>query len=119
MAVFPRLGRFEAPVFGVVTRGGESTTLTYRMLRSLMDRTVLVSGRIVATLSDGMSFSASRTAPPALLDQPVLHLSIRCQIGTTPDNAERTTPLDSTLFAGDLSAPLVLLMDARPEGWPR
>jgi len=119
VAVFPRLGRFEAPVFGVVTRGGESTTLTYRMLRSLMDRTVLVSGRIVATLSDGMSFSASRTAPPALLDQPVLHLSIRCQIGTTPDNAERTTPLDSTLFAGDLSAPLVLLMDARPEGWPR
>jgi hypothetical protein len=27
MAFFPRTGRFDAPVFGVVTRGGESTTL--------------------------------------------------------------------------------------------
>ena len=65
IAVFPRAGRFEAPVFGVVTRGGESTTLTYRMLRSLMDRIVLISGRVTATLSDGMTFSSSRTAPPA------------------------------------------------------
>ncbi|HEY9384221.1 MAG TPA: hypothetical protein VIP80_11985 [Gemmatimonadales bacterium] len=119
IALFPRAGRFEAPVFGVVTRGGESTTLTYRLLRSLMERTVLVSGRVTATLSDGMSYSSTRTAPPALLDQPVLHLSIRCVIGTTPENHDRTAPLDSSLFAGDLKAPLVLLMESRPEGWPR
>ncbi len=119
VAIFPRAGRFDAPVFGVVTRGGESTTLTYRLLRSLMERTVLISGRVTATLSDGMTFSTGRTAPAALLDQPVLHLSIRCIIGTTPENHDRTTPLDSTLFAGELRAPLVLLMGSRPDGWPR
>jgi hypothetical protein len=119
IALFPRAGRFEAPVFGVVTRGGESTTLTYRLLRSLIDHSVLISGRVQATLSDGMSFSTSRTPPPALLDQPVLHLSIRCVIGTTPDDPERTMPLESTVFAGDMKAPLVLLLERRPEGWPR
>jgi hypothetical protein len=119
VAVFPRTGRFDAPVFGIVTRGGESTTLTYRLLRNLMDQAVLISGRVSATLRDGMSFSPARTPPPALLDQPVLHLAIRCMIGTTPDDLERTMPLESTVFAGDLKAPLILLMEARPEGWPR
>jgi hypothetical protein len=119
VAIFPRTGRFDAAVFGVVTRGGESTTLTYRLLRSLMDQTVFISGRVAATLRDGMSFSPSRTPPPALLDQPVLHLSIRCNIGVTPDEQERTMPLESTVFAGDLHAPLILLMESRPEGWPR
>jgi hypothetical protein len=66
-----------------------------------------------------MSFSPARTPPPALLDQPVLHLSLRCSIGVSPDGEERTTALESTLFAGDLTAPLVLLMESRPEGWPR
>ncbi|MGH7703470.1 MAG: hypothetical protein ACREMO_10275, partial [Gemmatimonadales bacterium] len=28
LALFPRTGRFDAPVFGVLTSGGESTTLT-------------------------------------------------------------------------------------------
>jgi hypothetical protein len=119
LALFPRTGRFEAPVFGVVTRGGESTTLTYRLLRNLMDHNVLISGRVRATLSDGMSFSTARKPPPALLDQPVLHLSIRCVIGTTPDDHDRTMALESTVFAGDMKAPLVLLLEARPEGWPR
>ena len=118
IALFPRTGRFEAPVFGVVTRGGESTTLTYRMLRTLMEQTVLISGRVSATVRDGMSFSPARTPPPALQDQPVLHLAIRCLIGVTPEE-ERTMPLESTLFAGDMTAPLILLMEARPEGWPR
>jgi hypothetical protein len=118
VAIFPRTGRFDAPVFGVVTRGGESTTLTYRLLRSLMDQTVFISGRVSANLSDGLSFSSGRVAPQALLDQPVLHLSIRCTIGTTPENHDRTMPLDSTLFAGELKAPILLLMESRPEGWP-
>jgi hypothetical protein len=119
LAIFPRTGRFDAPVFGVVTRGGESTTLTYRMLRSVMEHTVLISGRVAATLRDGMSFTPSRTPPPALLDQPVLHLSIRLNIGVTPEEQERTLPLESTVFAGDMHAPLILLMENRPEGWPR
>ena len=119
VALFPRTGRFEAPVFGVVTRGGESTTLTYRLLRSLMDHQVVISGRVSATLSDGMSFSSTRTPPPALLDQPVLHLSIRCVIGMTPDDQERTMPIETTVFAGDMKAPLILLLVGKPEGWPR
>jgi hypothetical protein len=119
IALFPRTGRFDAPVFGVMTRGGESTTLTYRLLRSLVDHSVLISGRVSATLRDGMSFSASPTPPPALLDQPVLHLSIRCVIGTTPDDPERTMPLESTVFAGDMKAPLVLLLESKPDGWPK
>lgn len=118
VALFPRIGKFEAPVFGVVTRGGESTTLTYRLLRTLMEHAVLISGRVTATLSDGMSFSTSRTPPPALLDQPVLHLSIRCTIGLTAEDPERTMPLETTVFAGDMKAPLLLLLDSRPEGWP-
>jgi hypothetical protein len=119
VAIFPRTGRFDAPVFGIVTRGGESTTLTYRLLRNLLDQPVWLSGRVLATLRDGMAFSPSRTPPAALLDQPVLHLSIRCHVGMTPEDQERTMPLESTVFAGDLRAPILVLMDGRPEGWPR
>lgn len=119
LAFFPRNGRFEAPVFGVVTRGGESTTLTYRMLHALVGQTVHISGRVPATVRDGMSFGPGRTPPPALFDQPVLHVSLTCSIGMTPDDHERTMPLESTVFAGDLRAPIILLMDQRPTGWPR
>jgi hypothetical protein len=119
VALFPRTGRFDAPVFGLVTRGGESTTLTYRLLQNLMDVPVHISGRVLASVRDGMALAPSRTPPPALLDQPVLHLSIRCSIGATADDCDRTMPLESTVFAGDLHAPILLLMEYRPEGWPR
>jgi hypothetical protein len=118
IALFPRAGRFNAPVFGVVTRGGESTTLTYRMLLSLSEHTVRISGRILATIRDGMAFGPPRTPPQALLDQPVLHIALTCWTGATAEESERTMPLESTVFAGDLRAPIVLLMDSRPEGWP-
>ena len=118
-AFFPRTGRFEAPVFGVVTRGGESTTLTYRMLHVLLGQRVLISGRVPATVRDGMTFGTKRVPPPALLDQPVLHVSLTCWIGVTPDDDERTMPLESTVFAGDMRAPIILLMGERPAGWPR
>jgi hypothetical protein len=118
IALFPRAGRFDAPVFGVVTRGGESTTLTYRMLQSLGENPVLISGRIFATIRDGMAFGPQRTPPQALLDQPVLHIAFTCWTGGTAEESERTMPLESTIFAGDLRAPIVLLMDSRPEGWP-
>lgn len=118
-AFFPRTGRFEAPVFGVVTRGGESTTLTYRMLHVLLGQRVYISGRVPATVRDGMSFGPKRIPPPALLDQPVLHVSLTCSIGMTMDDDERTMPLESTVFAGDLSAPIIFLLEQRPAGWPR
>ncbi len=118
VALFPRTGRFDAPVFGLVTRGGESTTLTYRLLQNLLDMPVHISGRVVASVRDGMALTPSRTPPPALLDQPVLHLSIRLAIGPTFDDCDRTMPLESTVFAGDLLAPILLLMERRPEGWP-
>ena len=119
IAIFPRTGRFDAPVFGVLTRGGESTTLTYRMLRSLVDHQVLISGRVAASLRDGTAFSPSRIPPPALLDQPALHISMRCFIGVGQGPLERTMPLDSTVFAGELDAPIVLVMETKPQGWPR
>ncbi len=119
IALFPRTGRFDAPVFGVVTRGGESTTLTYRMLQGLAEMPVHISGHVSAVVRDGMAFGTPRTPPPALLEQPVLHISLTCSIGATPDDRERTMPLESTVFAGDLRAPIVLLMDQRPDGWPR
>jgi len=119
IALFPRKGRFDAPVFGVLTRGGESTTLTYRMLRALMDHQVLVSGRVLGILADGGSVSPTRVPPPALLDQPVLHITLRCFIGVGAGDLNRTMPLDSTVFAGELEAPIVLVMEKRPEGWPK
>lgn len=117
-ALFPRTGRFEAPVFGVVTRCGESTTLTYRMLQALRETPVYVSGRVAAAMRDGMTFSPPRTTPPALLDQPVLHVLLGMLIGASRDDLDRTHPLESTIFAGDLKAPLILLTETRPEGWP-
>lgn len=120
VAIFPRTGRFDAPVFGVVTCGGESTTLTYRLLQSLMELPVYVSGRVAATIRDGMAFGPRRSVPPpALMDQPVLHIMLTCCIGATRDDLDRTMPLESTVFAGDLKAPLILLAEGRPEGWPR
>jgi len=120
VAVFPRTGRFDAPVFGVVTCGGESTTLTYRLLQSLMELPVYVSGRVPATIRDGMAFGPRRSAPPpALLDQPVLHIMLTCCIGSTTDDLDRTMPLESTVFAGDLKAPIILVTESKPDGWPR
>lgn len=119
VAIFPRAGRFEAPVFGILTRGGESTTLTYRMLRTLMDHQVLVSGRVLATLHDAMAFSPSRVPPPALLDQPALHISFKCYIPVGQGQLQQTMPFESTIFASELDAPIVLVMEDRPQGWPR
>jgi hypothetical protein len=118
VALFPRSGRLDAPVFGVVTRGGESTTLTYRMLESLSEHPLHMSGRVLAIVRDGMACGPQRPAPAALLDQPVLHLGFTCWTGATLDENERTMPIDSTVFAGDLRAPIVLLLEAKPEGWP-
>ena len=118
VALFPRPGRFDALVFGVVTRGGESTTLTYRLLESLAEQHVWVSGRVIGALRDAKSFGPPRAAPTGLLDQPVLHLMITCWMGPDRDATDRTTPFESTLFAGDLRAPILLLLKERPTGWP-
>jgi hypothetical protein len=118
IALFPRTGRFDAPVFGILTRGGESTTLTYRMLRTLMDHQVLVSGRVLATLHDAMAFSPSRVPPPALLDQPALHISLKLFIPVGAGDLDQTLALESTVFANELDAPIILVMEERPQGWP-
>lgn len=118
IAVFPRTGRFGAPVFGVATSGGESTVLTYRMLQSLVEIPVFVSGRIPATVREGLTYGPPRTIPAALLDQPVLRIGLTMCIGSNRDDIERTQPLDSSVFAGDLHAPIILLSDAHPVGWP-
>ncbi|MGQ0702180.1 MAG: hypothetical protein ACT4PM_03490 [Gemmatimonadales bacterium] len=117
IAIYPRLGRFDAPVFGVLTRGGESTTLTHRMLRSLMDHQVLISGQVPGQISDGTALTPSRVPPPPLLDQAVLHLTFRCFIGVG-EGPVRTMPLDATVFAGELEAPIILVMERKPLGWP-
>ena len=118
IALFPRPGRFEALVFGLVTRGGESTTLTYRLLQSLMDQTVWISGRVGASIRDAKSFGPPRATPTGLLDQPVLHLMLTCWMGPLPEDTDRTMPLESTIFAGEMRAPIVLLTRYRPAGWP-
>jgi hypothetical protein len=118
VALFPRQGRFESLVFGVVTRGGESTTLTYRMLGALAEQRVWVSGRVTAAVKDAQAFGPPRATPTGLLDQPVLHLMITTWLGPDPEDTERTTPFESTLFAGDLRAPILLLLKQRPTGWP-
>jgi len=118
IALFPRPGRFEALVFGLVTRGGESTTLTYRLLQSLMDQTVWISGRVGASIRDAKSFGPPRATPTGLLDQPVLHLMLTCWMGPHPEDTDRTMPLESTVFAGEMRAPIVLLTKYRPTGWP-
>jgi hypothetical protein len=118
IALFSRPGRFEALVFGVVTRGGESTTLTYRLLQSLMEQTVWISGRVAASIRDAKSFGPPRATPTGLLDQPVLHLMLTCWMGPLPEDTDRTMPLESTIFAGEMRAPIVLLTRYRPAGWP-
>lgn len=119
VALFPRTGRFDAPVFGIATLGGESLTLTYRLLRSLADRPAWLSGRVAAMVRDGPSASVPRLVPSAMFDQPVLRLAITLRIGLDRDDAERTMPLESLIFAADLLAPIILLFDEAPPGWPR
>jgi hypothetical protein len=118
VAVFPRTGRFGAPVFGIATSGGESTVLTYRMLQSLVELPVYISGRVPATIREGLSYGPPRVIPVALLDQPVLRIGFTCCIGASRDDLDRTQPLETSVFAGDLTAPIILLLDARPDGWP-
>ena len=118
LAFFPRVGRFGAQVFGVATSGGESTTLTYRMLQSLSELPVYISGRVPATIREGLTSGPPRILPIVLLDQPVLRIGLTCCVGTSRDDLGRTQALESTVFAGDLTAPLILLTESRPEGWP-
>jgi hypothetical protein len=59
-----------------------------------------------------------RATPTGLLDQPVLHLTFTCAIGPHPEDADRTMPFESTIFAGELKAPVLLLLRRRPAGWP-
>lgn len=118
VALFPRTGRYEALVFGVVTRGGESTTLTHRLFQSLAAHPVWVAGRVQASLRDGKSYLPPRALPAGLLDQPVLHLAFVCQMGATAETVDRTMPFECTVFAGELRAPVVLLLRRRPAGWP-
>lgn len=119
LALFPRTGRFDAPVFGVVTCGGESTTLTYRMLQGLTEQPVWISGRMIATIRDAKTFGARAATPTGLLDQPVLHLGLTCWAGPTRTDMERTAGIDSTIYAGELKAPIILLTHQRISGWPR
>ena len=118
LALYPRSGRFDAPVFGVLTSGGESTILTYRLLQALIDLPVYISGRVAASVRDGITYSPPRMLPSVLLDQPVLRVGFTCDIGATRNDLERTMPLESTIFAGDLTAPIILLTETRPVGWP-
>ena len=109
----------QALVFGVVTRGGESTTLTYRLLEALAEQQVWISGRVIGVVRDAKAFGPPRAIPTGLLDQPVLHLMLTCWIGPERDTADRVTPFETTLFAGDLRSPIVLLLKEKPTGWPR
>ncbi|MEK6688497.1 MAG: hypothetical protein AABZ01_08585 [Gemmatimonadota bacterium] len=119
VALFPRNGRFDAPVFGVVTCGGESTTLTYRMLQGLTEQPVWISGRMIAMIREAQSFGARGSTPTGLLDQPVLHIALTCWAGPTRADMERTAGIESTIYAGDMKAPLILLTPHRLAGWPR
>jgi hypothetical protein len=119
IALFPRFGRYDARVFGVATSSGESTTLTYRLLRALCGLPVCISGRVQAVIREGLADGVPRSIPAVMLDQPVLRLGLTCMIGLSCDDADRTMPLESLVFAGDLTAPIVLLMDLVPEGWPK
>ncbi len=119
VAIFPRTGRFDAPVFGVATMGGESLTLTYRLLRSLMDVPVWLSGQVRAAMGEGPSAATARLIPTPMLDQPVLRLALTMRLGQDSDEAGRTMPLESLIFAADLMAPIILLFQDIPPGWPR
>jgi hypothetical protein len=119
LALFPRTGRFDAPVFGVATLAGESLTLTYRLLRTLADRPAWLSGRVAAVVREGAAAAVPRLVPPAMFDQPVLRLAITLRVGLDREDAERTMPLESLIFAADLVAPIILLFDEAPPGWPR
>jgi hypothetical protein len=54
-----------------------------------------------------------------MFDQPVLRLAITLRVGLDREDAERTMPLESLIFAADLVAPIILLFDEAPPGWPR
>ena len=118
LALFARPGRFDALVFGILTRGGESTTLTHRLLQSLAAQPVWVAGRVRASIRDAKSYGPPRALPTGLLDQPVLHLVFTYQMGEVHGVSDRTMPFESTVFAGELRAPIVLLLQHRPAGWP-
>ena len=89
-----------------------------RRLSGSAERPVWVSGRVAAVLRDAKTFGPPRGTPTGLLDQPLLHLMFSCWIGPDPDDMERTTPFETTLFPADLKAPIVLLLKERPAGWP-
>lgn len=119
VAIFPRTGRFDAPVFGIATLGGESLTLTYRLLRHLMDMPVWLSGQVRASMGEGPAAATARLIPTPMLDQPVLRLAFTLRMGQDKDEVGRTMPLESLIFAADLMAPIILLFEDVPAGWPK
>jgi len=68
---------------------------------------------------EGPAASLPRMVPPAMFDQPVLRLALSLRVGLDQESTERTMPLESLIFAADLQAPIILLFDEAPPGWPR
>jgi hypothetical protein len=118
VALFQRPGPYGMPVFGVVTSSGESTVLTHRMLRALQEQRVFVSGRVGAWIQEGLPGAVARAVPSLLLDEPALRLTVRCVIGSSPDDVGRTASLSASFVASELHAPLIVLCPRRPDGWP-
>lgn len=110
----------ETRELAATTSGGTTLPLTLRLLRALSETTVWLGGRTPAVIDETPSTRDSSPMDVVLLDLPVPAIEVGVVSPTGWQTTGGSLTLRTQLDALDLmSAPVVLLTNARPAGWPR
>lgn len=103
---------------GVITLAGESLPLTARLLASLADLPLILAGQTRVTLA--FLDQGDLSEPERALDTIVMQVvpdGAPSDIGAIED--EMLAGVEALVCSQTLLQPLVLLLPARPVGWPR
>lgn len=104
---------------GVITLAGESLPLTARLLAALADLPLILAGQTHVTL--GFLDQGDLSEPERALDTIVMQVApdgAPSDSGAADDD-EMLAGVEALVCSQTLLQPLVLLLPARPVGWPR
>lgn len=103
---------------GLITMSGESLPLTARLLATITDTPMLLAGQTRVTL--GLIDPGAHAEPDRALDAVVMQVIPEAAAAESfSGDSDALAGIDALVCADTLLQPLVLLLPARPVGWPR